>query len=64
MSTKTDRRALEFEVSAHEGFIQIRQPGDDPGTEERIGLHPDQVDLVAKWLRDAQIEIINARGAP
>lgn len=41
------------------GYICITQKEDCMANDSRILLHPDQVDLLIKWLNDAKSESVN-----
>ena len=47
-------------VTSEDEVIYIEQPSIDDQSES-IMLHPEQVDLVVKWLREAKNEILKKR---
>lgn len=56
----TDREVLQFKVyQTEKGYICISQ--DDPGQleEDVVILHPEQVDLLIKWVLEVKDEINN-----
>jgi hypothetical protein len=50
-------------ATTSEGFIDITQPA---GHQEDsvIRVHPDQVELLTKWLEEARAELVSASSHP
>ena len=47
-------------VTSQDGVIYIEQPsGEDQN--ESVMLHPEQIDLLVRWLREAKNEIMKKR---
>jgi len=50
-------------VASQDGIIFIEQPSQDENG-ECVMLHPEQIDLVIKWMREAKSEIIKRQKKP
>lgn len=54
-----DKRAHAFTVETVDGYICIQQNNSGIDDAENY-LHPEQVDLLVKWLNEAKDELLNS----
>ncbi len=52
-----NKKMEEVAVSTNDGLIEIDQPSNQNNNDYPIIIHPDQVDLLVKWLQEAQKEL-------
>jgi len=54
----TERQSLEFKVShTKEGIIVISQEDPNESDPYAIYIHPDQTDLLIKWINEVKAEL-------